>query len=348
MLVLGIDTSCDETSVGIVRDGTEILANRISSQVALHRPFGGVVPEIASRSHLRRLLPVLDEAFLEAGIRPRDLDAVAATCKPGLIGALLVGLSGAKALAWRLGIPFLGVDHIQAHLHAAPMTDPDLPFPCVSLIASGGHTSLFFMEKPGKGLRMGRTLDDAAGEALDKAAALLGLGYPGGPALEEAARLADRSAGPPFPVPLKGRKDFDFSFSGLKTALRLRVEESRPLDPEETRRLARAFQEAVVNHLAGRCLAALQKTGARALAIGGGVARNRLLRERLAREAEGIHLSFPPPDLCSDNGAMVAGLASLRLERGEKDPLNLPAAPRTTFETWPSGPEPGQFPGPGR
>ncbi len=334
MLVLGIDTSCDETSAGIVRDGREILANRVSSQVALHRPFGGVVPEIASRSHLRRLLPVLEDAFREARVRPRDLDAVAATCRPGLIGALLVGLSGAKALAWRLGVPFLGVDHIQAHLHAAVMTDPDLPFPCVSLIASGGHTSLFYMERPGKGLRMGRTLDDAAGEVLDKAAALLGLGYPGGPALEEAASLADRPAHPPFPVPLKGRKDFDFSFSGLKTALRVRVEKEAPLGPEEIHRLARAFQEAVMEHLARKCLAALRRTGARALALGGGVARNGFLRERLARECAGIHLSFPPLELCSDNGAMVAGLASLRLEKGEKDPLDLPAAPRTTFEEW--------------
>ena len=334
MLVLGIDTSCDETSAGIVRDGKEILANRISSQVALHRPFGGVVPEIASRSHLRRLLPVLEEAFREARIRPLELDAVAATCRPGLIGALLVGVSGAKALAWRLGVPFLGVDHIQAHLHAAAMTDPDLPFPCVSLVASGGHTSLFYMERPGKGLRMGRTLDDAAGEVLDKAAALLGLGYPGGPALEEAARLVDRPALPPFPVPLKGRKDLNFSFSGLKTALRIRVEKEAPLGREETCRLARAFQEAVVEHLVQRCLAAVKHTGARALALGGGVARNRLLREKLAGGCKGIHLSFPPMELCSDNGAMVAGLASLRLERGEKDPLDLPAAPRTTFQDW--------------
>ncbi len=334
MLVLGIDTSCDETSAGIVRDGREILANRVSSQVALHRPFGGVVPEIASRSHLRRLLPVLEEAFREARVGPGELDAVAATCRPGLIGALLVGLSGAKALAWRLGVPFLGIDHIQAHLHAAVMADPDLPFPCVSLVASGGHTSLFFLERPGKGLRMGRTLDDAAGEALDKAAALLGLGYPGGPALEQAAARADRPETPPFPVPLKGRKDLDFSFSGLKTALRIRVEEGPPPDPARVSRLARAFQEAVVDHLVRRCLAALERTGARALAIGGGVARNRLLREKLALRARGIHLSFPPPDLCSDNGAMVAGLASLRLERGERDPLDLPAAPRTTFEEW--------------
>jgi len=335
MLVLGIDTSCDETSVGIVRDGREILANRISSQVALHRPFGGVVPEIAGRSHLRRLIPVLEEAFREAGARPADLDAVAATCRPGLIGALLVGLSGAKALAWRLGIPFLGIDHIQAHLHAAWMTDPDLPFPCVALIASGGHTALFYMEEPGKGLRMGRTLDDAAGEALDKAAALLGLGYPGGPALEEAARRADRPAEPPFPLPLKGRKGFDFSFSGIKTALRLRVEEAGPLSPAETARLARAFQETVVEHLTDRCAAALRETGAGALAIGGGVARNSLLRETLSRKARGVRLVFPPPDLCSDNGAMVAGLASLRLARGEKDPLDLPASPRTTFQELP-------------
>ncbi len=334
MLVLGIDTSCDETSAGIVRNGKEILANRISSQVALHKPFGGVVPEIASRSHLRRLLPVLEDAFREARVRPGDLDAVAATARPGLIGALLVGLSGAKALAWRLGVPFLGVDHIQAHLHAAVMTDPDLAFPCVSLVASGGHTSLFYMEGPGRGLRMGRTLDDAAGEVLDKAAALLGLGYPGGPALEEAAALADRPASPPFPVPLQGRKGFDFSFSGLKTALRIRVEKEAPLGREETRRLARAFQEAVMEHLVRKCLAALERTGARSLALGGGVARNRVLREKLARRCRGIHLSFPPMELCSDNGAMVAGLASLRLERGEKDPLHLPAAPRTDFEVW--------------
>ncbi len=334
MLVLGIDTSCDETSAGIVRDGKEVLANRISSQVSLHRPFGGVVPEIASRSHLKRLLPVLEEAFREAGIGPADLDAVAATCRPGLIGALLVGLTGAKALAWRFGLPFLGIDHIQAHLHAAVMSDPELAFPCVSLIASGGHTSLFYMPGPGMGLRMGRTLDDAAGEALDKAAALLGLGYPGGPAVEEAAARADRPADPPFPRPLKGRKSLDFSFSGLKTALRIRVREGGALPPEEVHRLARAFQEAVVDHLVSRCLAAVKAVGARSLAIGGGVARNRLLRKELSRRAPGLHLSFPPPDLCSDNGAMVAGLASLRLARGEKDPLDLPAAPRTTFEAW--------------
>ena len=327
MIVLGIDTSCDETAAGIVRDGDRVLANVVASQTALHRPFGGVVPEIASRSHLRRLLPVIHQALAEAGVTIRQLDALAATHRPGLIGALLVGLAGAKSLAWLLDRPFLGIDHVQAHVHAALMAEPDLPLPFLSLVASGGHTSLYLVTAPGRARRLGRTLDDAAGEALDKAAALLGLGYPGGPEVEMAARRAAGPTGKPFPLPLRRRPGLDFSFSGLKTALVQRVR-GRDLAEDERNRLARDFQEAVVAHLVHRCLRAVESTGARALAIGGGVARNGRLRESLAQRSGGLRLAFPPLELCSDNGAMVAGLAHLRRERGEEDSLDLPAAPR--------------------
>lgn len=326
MILLGVDTSCDETAAAVVEDGHKIRSNVIASQVELHRPFGGVVPEIASRSHLRRLMPVLAEALDRAGVVPEALDAVAATCRPGLIGALLVGLSGAKALAWRLGRPFLGVDHVEAHVHAAAMADPQLPYPHVCLVASGGHTSLYLVQAPGAAQRLGRTLDDAAGEALDKAAALLGLGYPGGPALEAAA--AAGGVLEPFPIPLLRRPGLDFSFSGLKTALVQRLAGRTPGDQERDG-LARAFQTAVMEHIARQALAACARTGARALAIGGGVARNQFLRNLLSQRAGGRRLGFPPPDLCSDNGAMVAGLASLRLAAGGSDPLDLPAAPRS-------------------
>ncbi|PIE23596.1 MAG: tRNA (adenosine(37)-N6)-threonylcarbamoyltransferase complex transferase subunit TsaD [Planctomycetota bacterium] len=339
--VLGIETSCDETAVGIVRGETDVLANKIHSQVRLHAPFGGVVPEIAGRSHMDRILPLLRDSLKCAGIGLSDLDAIAVTNRPGLVGCLLVGLSVAKTLSLGQGIPLIGVDHLQAHVHAAFIERPDLPLPLLSLVASGGHTSLYLVEEPGKGLLLGRTRDDAAGEALDKAAALLGLGYPGGPALEKKAQGGDPGS-QRFKRPMLGPDSLDFSFSGLKTALLYHLRgpglsrEMPELQDNELSDLAASFQEAVCDTLVRKLERAIAQTGAHSLAIGGGVARNQRLRYCLMRSpaiAE-LELSFPPLDLCSDNGAMIAALGHRQLCLGQRDDLSLDAAPRSIARGW--------------
>lgn len=340
-LVLGIETSCDETAIGIVRGGREVLANKIHSQVRLHAPYGGVVPEIAGRSHMDRILPLYREALRAAGIGGEQLDGIAVTNRPGLIGCLLVGLSVAKTLSLGLGRPLIGVDHLQAHVHAAFLERPDLPLPLLCLVASGGHTSLYLVETKGEGLLLGRTRDDAAGEALDKAAALLQLGYPGGPALEKAALGGDPAA-VRFKRTMLGPDSLDFSFSGLKTALLYHLRgpgltrEMPLLDPGELRDLAASFQEAVCDTLVRKLERAIARTGARSLAIGGGVARNQRLRYLLMRSpaVAGLELSFPALDLCSDNGAMIAGLGHLHLAEGRADDLGLDALPRSIARGW--------------
>ncbi len=329
-LVLGIETSCDETAAAVVRDGQEVLSNAIHSQIELHQRFRGVVPEIASRSHLQRILPIIRSALLEAGCRIEDLDAIAVTHRPGMIGSLLVGLSAAKALSLFLNKPLIGVDHIQAHLHAAFMTEPDLPLPCLALVASGGHTALYLLTRVGCSLRIGRTLDDAAGEALDKGAALLGLSYPGGPAIQEAAK-AGRADSVELPRPMLAAKSLDFSFSGLKTALLYHLRGSgltRPM-PElsagEVADLAAAYQLAVVDILVAKLRRAVQQHPVASLSLGGGVARNELLRQRIEADQNlsGLRLIFPPEPLCSDNGAMIAGLGHHLWKSGRVDGLGL-------------------------
>ena len=332
-LVLGIETSCDETAAAVVRDGREVLSNEVHSQIGLHRRYRGVVPEIASRSHTARILPIIESALARASVAAADLDAIAVTHRPGMIGSLLVGMSAAKSMCWLLGKPLVGVDHVHAHIHAAFMTDPALPTPCLSLVASGGHTALYLVAEPLRVERIGRTRDDAAGEAFDKGAALLGLGYPGGPAIQEAARAGDPAA-VALPRPMLHDGSADFSFSGIKTALlyHLRGSDlSRPmpeLAPQVVADLAASYQAAIVAVLVGKLRHAARAHPVASLAIGGGVARNALLREAIARDERlgALHLVFPPMDLCTDNGAMVAGLGTELWRRGHVAELDLAAA----------------------
>jgi len=302
-LVLGIDTSCDDTGVGVVSAG-RVLSNVVLGQTALHAAFGGVVPEQASREHLSAIDGAVLRALEEAGVGLRDLTAVAATRGPGLVGALLVGLSYGKALAYGLGVPFVPVHHLEGHLAAA---DADPPF--LALIASGGHTVLFDVQGWDRVTELGRSRDDAAGEAFDKVARLLGLGYPGGPAL---ARLAEQGDdhGVDLPWPLKGDEGLSFSFSGLKTAVALLLERCPDVDAAD---VAATFERVVVGHLVEVTLRAAERTGARRLVVAGGVAANRRLRAELA--ASGLEVSFPPPALSTDNGAMIALAAERRLAR---------------------------------
>jgi N6-L-threonylcarbamoyladenine synthase len=317
--ILGIDTSCDDTGVGIV-DGTgAILANVVASQAAVHAPFGGVLPEHASREHLSVIDAVVGRALEEAGLRPTDLDAVAATYGPGLAGALLIGLSYAKGLAWALGVPFVKVHHLEGHIAAsgagASGAGPRPPFLC--LIASGGHTVLFDVPEAGRYLQVGRSLDDAAGEAFDKVARLLGLGYPGGPALAALAATGDPDA-VDLPVPMAGRAGYDLSFSGLKTAVAVRLERDPTLARAD---VAAAFERRAVDQLVTVALRAARDLGRVDLVVAGGVAANARLRARLA--GAGLRVHLPPPGLATDNGAMIALAAAQRLAAGPADPADL-------------------------
>lgn len=335
--LLAIETTCDETAAAVVDRSRRVLASVVASQDSLHARWRGVVPEVASRAHVERIVPVIDEAVARSGV-PRDrLEAVAVAVRPGLVGSLLVGLSAAKGIAAALRVPLVGYDHVAAHLYACRIAHgAAMRYPCVGLVASGGHTSLFHVRSPLDLERLGGTIDDAAGEAFDKAAALLGLGYPGGPAIERAARGGDPAAHR-FPRPLRREQDrLDMSFSGLKTALRYRVRP--PGAPEDVpfptgaalADLAASFQEAVVETILAKVDLALARTGCRLLAVGGGVTANTLLREsleRLGRDRR-IDVLVPPRELCTDNAAMGA-IAWERLERGEEDGLELDVSPGT-------------------
>jgi len=333
MLVLGIESSCDETAAAIVADGRTVRSNIVASQHDLHRPFGGVVPEVASRAHAERITAVTEEALLEAGVKPSELGGIAVVNQPGLVGALLVGLSGAKGLALAWNLPYVGVDHILAHVYAATLAGFDA-FPHVSLVASGGHTCLYLASGPGEVKILGQTADDAAGEAFDKGAKLLGLGFPGGPALSRCAEAGDPAA-VAFPRSNPNQKpgdSLDFSFSGLKTALYYHLRErtdngAREISDEERADVAASFQEAICEILTEKLLAACRSTGHPALAIGGGVACNRRLRTMLTDRAGDVRVFFPPPALCADNAAMVAGLGRHYLERGERADWSLDVDP---------------------
>lgn len=340
MLVLGWESSCDETAAAVTADGRKVLSNVVAAQYDLHRPFGGVIPELAARAHVERITAVAAEALREAGVSWAELDGVGVACRPGLIGALLTGLSAAKAAAWARGLPFVGVDHLHAHLYAAHLAGCT-SYPRTALLVSGGHTDLYFLTGPLEIEVLGRTTDDAAGEAFDKAAKLLGLGFPGGPALSRCAAVGDpRAVAFPRSVSHSEKNGetgrFDFSFSGLKTALYYHLRGTNkgrgPLrEPSEIERadLAASFQEAVCEILVERSLAAVTARGGGLLTVVGGVACNRRLREMCAARGaeEGVEVFFPPPEYCGDNAAMVAGLASRRLERGERSPLDLDADP---------------------
>jgi len=303
MVVLGIETSCDETAAACVRGGTDVLSSVVSSQVDLHARYGGVVPEIASRAHNELIIPVTARALVEAGIDGSRVDAVAATTGPGLIGALLVGVSAAKALALTWDVPFISVNHLEAHLYAAFLEDPELTFPLVVLLVSGGHTMLVCMEDHGRYRLMGSTLDDAAGEAFDKVARFLGLGYPGGPAIDHEAMSGDPEA-IAFPRSMIDQ-GLDFSFSGLKTAV---VNHVRKHPDVSTADVAASFQAAVVDVLVTKARRAAAEVGATALALGGGVAANSLLREQFlgACATDGLHGFLPSRSMCTDNAAMIA------------------------------------------
>ena len=330
--ILGIETSCDETAAAIVQRGTSVLSSVVSSQVDLHARYGGVVPEIASRAHVELIVPVVAQAFVEAGLSDRpaadggcDVDAVAATCGPGLVGALLVGVSAAKALALAWDVPFLAVNHLEAHLYATFLEEPDLELPLVVLLVSGGHTLLVLMEGHGRYQVLGSTIDDAAGEAFDKVARYLGLGYPGGPAIDRLSVTGDPAA-VRFPRPMLGDGTFDFSFSGLKTAV---VNHVRKHPEAVTADVAASFQEAVVDVLVTKAQAAARQAGAKGLCLGGGVAANSRLRERFldACVVDGIRGFLPSRAMCTDNAAMVASAAWYRWQSDGPSPLDTGAFP---------------------
>jgi N6-L-threonylcarbamoyladenine synthase len=325
-VVLGIETSCDETAVAVVRGGREICSNVIASQAALHAPFGGVVPELASRAHVEQMPLAVDQALRDAGIAVRDLDAIAATRGPGLIGALLVGYATGKAMAGSLGLPFAGVHHIEGHIFASVLGDDPFDPPFIALVVSGGHTSLFAVRELGTYEVLGETLDDAAGEAFDKIARFLGLGYPGGPAIDKISRRGNAEA-VAFPRALM-RDGLDFSFSGLKTAVVRHVQRGEKEATKTSRSdLAASFQEAIVDVQVAKTLRACHELGIDRVVIGGGVAANSRLRARLTDEATGagLTLCIPDPGLCVDNGAMIAAAGFFRLRRGEATPLDASA-----------------------
>jgi N6-L-threonylcarbamoyladenine synthase len=344
-LLLAVESSCDETGVAVVEDGRRIHANVVASQVALHAPTGGIVPEIAARAHLRWIVPVMDEALATAGVTLRDLDAVAVTYGPGLAGSLLVGINAAKAVAWAHGKPLIPVNHLEGHVYAGWLIDPgeperDVPpFPLVALVVSGGHTFLVEMQDHLSYRLLGQTVDDAAGEAFDKVGRLLGLGYPGGPAI---SRAADGAAAHDRVFPRAWLGDsYDLSFSGLKTAARRIVARERsdaglPEDEREgalpdpiVAELAWGFQDSVVDVLATKTIRAAEEVGARGILLGGGVAANAALRARVAGEADarGLALVIPRPGLCTDNGAMIGAAGARRLAAGVRAGLDLDARP---------------------
>ncbi|HZI20566.1 MAG TPA: tRNA (adenosine(37)-N6)-threonylcarbamoyltransferase complex transferase subunit TsaD [Pyrinomonadaceae bacterium] len=333
MLVLGVESSCDETAAALVRDGREMLSSVISSQIEVHKRFGGVVPELASREHLDKIEPVIDEAFARAGLGMDEIDGVAVTQGPGLVGSLLVGLSYAKALAYALGKPVVGVNHIEGHVYSVVFDNPPIEYPAFALIVSGGHTNLFQVPGPGKYRVLARTRDDAAGEAYDKVAKMLGLGYPGGPVIERLAREGDPRA-VRFSVPRMGDGRPDFSFSGLKTAVSKYVRETglRPVGPgEEPSRqikdLAASFQDVVIRSLVGTTERLAGEHRPRTLIVAGGVACNEALRAaaREAGERLGVPALFPSRHLSTDNAAMIAAAGTVKLMAGERAGLDLNA-----------------------
>jgi N6-L-threonylcarbamoyladenine synthase len=326
--VLGIETSCDETAVAVVED-LKVLSNVLASQHEIHDRFGGVVPELASRAHLERLNPLIDDALKEAGSDWADIDGVAVTRGPGLVGALLVGLASAKAIALALDLPLAAVNHLEGHIYANFLEHGPPEPPYVVLLVSGGHTMLVHMPEEHRYEILGQTLDDAAGEAFDKIARFLGLGYPGGPELDRLAREGNPDA-VRFPRSMAQSGDLDFSLSGLKTAVIRHVKAEREAGKETSiEDLAASFQEAVVDVQVQKTLAAAESTGVNTVLLGGGVVANSRLRERMAAEAEaaGVRLLYPSVELCTDNAAMIAAAGQSRLEKGERSTYEVAAEP---------------------
>jgi len=321
MIVLGIESSCDETAAAVLADGRRILSSVVASQDAIHAPYGGVVPELASRRHLEVIVPVVEKALGDAGVRLPDLDGIAVTQGPGLVGSLLVGCSVAKSLAYVHRLPLVAVNHLEGHIYAAFLTDDPPEHPFLALVVSGGHTALYHARAPLTYALVGQTRDDAAGEAFDKVAKLLGLGYPGGPAIQRLAERGDPAA-VRLPRARLKRGRFDFSFSGFKTAVWQRVHDEPPA-PEALPDLAASVQEALVDMLVSTTVEALEETGVSRLVVSGGVSANRRLRARMADAGGelGVDVVFPRFELCTDNAAMIALGGARRLEAGEDDGL---------------------------
>ena len=330
--MLGIETSCDETGVAVYAGDRGLLGDALYSQIGLHAKYGGVVPELASRDHVRKLLPMIQQAIDKSGVSVRDINGVAYTAGPGLVGALLVGATAGRSLAWTLGVPAIGVHHMEGHL-LAPMLEPDPPeFPFLALLVSGGHTLLVEVDGIGSYRVLGDSVDDAVGEAFDKTATLLGMSYPGGPALAALA-LKGNPQRYRFPRPMTDRPGLDFSFSGLKTFALNTWRESAQTD-EDRADIARAFEDAVVDTMVIKCRRAVARTGLQTLVIAGGVGANVRLRERLGdlMKNEGGRACYPRPEFCTDNGAMIAYAGYRRLQAGQHESLSIKAMPRWSLE----------------
>lgn len=350
MIVLGIESSCDETAASVVVDGREVRSSIVASQYDLHEEFGGVVPEIASRAHEQHILPVVQDAIAKAGIEQSDVDLIAVGHRPGLIGSLLVGLSAAKSLAWSLGVPMVGVDHVHAHLYAGMLGRDEPDYPALGLVISGGHTSIYSLQSSLKVTRLGATIDDAIGEAFDKVAATLGLGHPGGPKIDElASRSGANDRAFDFPISRLGRESLDFSYSGLKTAVLYEAKGKpappalpgkpalpKPQVPELTenrmRDIAASFQRAAVRALTIKLGRAIERVdGCKTLIVGGGVSANTLVRREMQHFSDEHNLELIIPDIgfCVDNAAMIAGLGAKLFQSGHRDNLSLSAVPTT-------------------
>ena len=330
-LILGIETSCDETAAAVVANGSEVLSNIVSSQIDIHAKYGGVVPEVASRAHVTMMTPVVDEAMSEAGVSPDELTAIAATVGPGLIGSLLIGVSTAKSLSLAWNKPLVAVNHLEAHLYSSFLEDPDLELPVVVLLVSGGHTMLILMEAHGQYRLLGQTLDDAAGEAYDKVARYLGLGYPGGPIIDKMAADGDPEH---VRFPRAMAKDgYDFSFSGLKTSVVNYVRKNPDVADVD---IAASFQEAVVDVLLTKARRAVQEHGAKGLCLAGGVAANSALRARVVEvaEADGINAFVPSRSMCTDNAAMIASAGWYRYHSDGSAPLDQGAQSSLRFPSY--------------
>ncbi len=330
-LVLGIETSCDETAAAIVGEGSKLVSSVVSSQVDIHAEFGGVVPELAGRAHVQLIVPVVEKALGDAGLdttKP-SIGSIACTIGPGLVGSLLVGVSAAKAMAYAWGVPFIGVNHLEAHLYASFLADPELEFPMMVLLVSGGHTMLIHAKSHGDYVLVGQTLDDAAGEAFDKVARFIGLGYPGGPAIDKAAQLGDASL-VRFPRPMIDSEGFEFSFSGLKTSV---VAWARKHPDASAEDISACFQEAVVDVLVTKAIRAAREAGVSNLCIGGGVAANSALRAETERRCaeEGLRAFIPARAFCTDNAAMVAAAGWWRMQNDGPSVLSTGAIPNLRF-----------------